>query len=102
MFIAVYRWKIKEGKEAEFQEAWLTLTKAIYEKRGSLGSRLHKAEDGTWLGYAQWGSKAIYDTAFAQGSADPQTSALMTACIESSQSPLFLEVVSDFLQTPTN
>jgi len=102
MYIAVYRWKVKEDKEEIFKAAWLTLTKAIYAKRGSLGSRLHRAEDGSWLAYAQWPDKATYDQARTLESADPTTGAIMSECIEESQPPLFLEVVSDFLQITTS
>ena len=47
MFIALYRWKLKPGKEEQFREAWSQVTIAIREQSGSLGSRLHRSEDGT-------------------------------------------------------
>ncbi len=98
MYIAIYRWRIKEGKDEVFQAAWLTLTKAIYQKRGSLGSRLHKTEDSTWLAYAQWPDKETYEKASTLGSADLEAGALMKECIEESQPSIFLHVASDFLQ----
>ena len=60
MFIAIYRWKLKPGKEEQFRAAWSKVTLAIRENCGSLGSRLHKAEDGTWAAYAQWPSKELW------------------------------------------
>lgn len=60
MFIALYRWKLKAGKEQQFRAAWSQVTLAIRENCGSLGSRLHQAEDGTWAAYAQWPTKAMW------------------------------------------
>lgn len=55
MFVAVYEFQIKEGAETSFREAWLEVTKAIYEHCGSFGSRLHTSDKPNILvGYAQW------------------------------------------------
>jgi len=99
MLIVIYQWRIKEGAEEAFQAGWYKLTEAIYKKRGSLGSRLHKAEDGRWLGYAQWPDKATRERAAAQETAEPEASALMSQSIVSSEPPIYLEIVADYLQT---
>ncbi len=52
--IFFYRWKIKPGYEKQFEENWALVTKAIREQCGSYGSRLHVAENGDYVGYAQW------------------------------------------------
>jgi hypothetical protein len=98
MFIAIYRWKVEEGQEELFQAAWLNLTKAIYKKRGSLGSRLHKTEDGAWLAYAQWPDKETYEKASTLGSADLESGALLKESIVESQPTISLQAVADFLQ----
>ena len=55
MFIAVYEFEIKPGTETEFRQAWLDVTKAIYQHCGSFGSRLHLSDKPNVLvGYAQW------------------------------------------------
>ena len=55
MFVAVYEFEIKEGAETSFREAWLEVTKAIYQHCGSFGSRLHTSDKRNILvGYAQW------------------------------------------------
>ena len=66
MFIAIYRWKVIEGQEERFQEGWHRRTLEIYRQFGSLGSRLRRAEDGTWFGYAQWPDKSTWDAAWSQ------------------------------------
>ena len=52
-FCVVYRFKVRPGLETEFEAAWAKLTKACKRDRGGLGSRLHRAEDGLWVAYAQ-------------------------------------------------
>jgi heme-degrading monooxygenase HmoA len=44
MFVALYRWKLKRGKEDQFREAWSQVTRSIREKCGSLGSRVRMRE----------------------------------------------------------
>jgi heme-degrading monooxygenase HmoA len=53
MMAYLYRWQIKAGKEKQFAENWATVTKAIREQCGSYGSRLHLANNGECVGYAQ-------------------------------------------------
>lgn len=58
MFIIVYEFEVKNGREEEFKHAWLEVTKAIYKICGSLGSRLHLSETKNVLvAYAQWPSR---------------------------------------------
>lgn len=39
---------------SEFIKSWKQLTQLIYEYEGSLGSRLHKLNDTSYIAYAQW------------------------------------------------
>ncbi len=57
MFAVIYQFKVKENMRSEFINAWKQLTQLIYEYEGSLGSRLHKQNDGVYLAYAQWPDK---------------------------------------------
>lgn len=62
MFVAVYEFEIKEGTETSFREAWLEVTKAIYEHCGSFGSRLHTSDKPNILvGYAQWPDRETWE-----------------------------------------
>lgn len=70
LLTVLYRWKLKPGGEAIFREGWHEMTESIYQTRGSLGSRLHRAEDGTWLGYAQWPSEETWRKSQESGSAN--------------------------------
>ena len=61
MFIALYEFKIKSGFEKQFEENWAIVTESIFIVRGSLGSRLHKVQDGRYVAYAQWPSEEQYN-----------------------------------------
>ena len=59
MFALVYRFRIHENTEQAFISSWAELTRMIRKHEGSLGSRLHKEDETTYIAYAQWPSKAI-------------------------------------------
>jgi hypothetical protein len=54
VIVFLYRWKIKTGKENQFEDNWTIVTNAIREECGSYGSRLHLGENNEYVGYAQW------------------------------------------------
>ena len=101
MFIAVYEFVIEEGSEALFRQAWLEVTKAIYEHCGSFGSRLHNSDKpGILVAYAQWPSREqwekdneITDELFQKARND------MRNCLVQSKTVYKLEVSDDFLQS---
>lgn len=101
MFVVIYRWKIKPGREVEFRSAWSKATRAIAFRYGALGSRLHQADDGSWLAYAQWPSRARWEAMRGGPPADREAATMMRDCIEESDefpAPLFcLTVTDDFL-----
>jgi len=59
-FTVMYSFKVHEGKAEDFIIAWTEMTKLIYAFEGSYGSRLHKVNDGLFIGYAQWPNKATW------------------------------------------
>jgi heme-degrading monooxygenase HmoA len=97
-FAVIYRWRLKPGHEAVFEEAWRRMTVAIREKRGGLGSRLHKADDGTWVAYAQWPTREAWEESRALESADAEASAIMQQAIEESLPPTLLRPVANLLE----
>lgn len=48
-------------READFREAWSRLTREIYTSQSSLGSRLHRREDGIFVAYAQWPNRDVWE-----------------------------------------
>ena len=105
MFVVIYRWQLKPGMEEEFRSAWRKMTRAISFRYGTLGSRLHQADDGSWLGYAQWPNRARWETMRAKPPADAEAAALMRDCIDGSVEatpPLCLTIKDDYLKPLNN
>lgn len=100
MFAVVYRWTCKPGAEDQFREGWRRGTEAIRRTYGGLGSRLHRAADGSFVAYAEWPDEATWRRAWDGGFPhdDPEASALFRAAIaETTSAPLFLLTVEDDL-----
>lgn len=70
MYAVIYRWQVAEKHEADFQRRWHDITSEIVEYHGGGGSRLHRAENGDWVAYARWPSRAARDKAFAARTAE--------------------------------
>lgn len=98
MFIALYRWKVKEGHEKNFLEGWHRRTEEIYRHCGSLGSRLHQAEDGIWVAYAQWPDRRTYDAARSIPATDAEAPMMFRESIEESYPDIYMNVIDDLLQ----
>lgn len=101
MFVVLYRWKIREGHEEEFVDAWSRNSDIYLRVLGSLGSRLHRGSDGLWYSYAQWPSEQARKEAFSNGTADADASARMEQAIAERFPPVILDVQADFLQHPS-
>ena len=97
-FCVVYRFKVRPDREADFQEAWRRLTEAYKRDRGGLGSRLHLAEDGLWVAYAQWPDKKTWEASRALGPPDDAAAGLMADAVEERLEPILLEPAIDLLQ----
>lgn len=98
MFIALYRWKVKEGHEKAFLEGWHRRTEEIYRQCGSLGSRLHRAEDGVWVAYAQWPDRRTYDAAQSIPVIDVEARTMFRESVEESYPDIYMNIVDDLLQ----
>ena len=96
MLIILYRWRIKPEKEAQFIEAWSEITAHFRENYGSLGSRLHRGDDGIFYAYAQWKSAEQRENAFADSSKS-QAGMRMREAVEERFPEVRLEILSDYL-----
>jgi hypothetical protein len=100
MVIYLYRWKLKTGKEEQFQKAWSYVTEQLREKAGSLGSRLHLGDDGIWYGYAQWPSVEIRESANLTHQEILDAHKLMRDAVEESLEVIILKPTNDYLILP--
>ena len=99
MFVASYCWRIKNGFEQQFIDAWAETTAYYFEKFDSLGSRLHRGDDGLFYTYAQWKSAEQRENAF-KNIPELAVREKMHEAIEEFISETILEPLSDFLVLP--
>lgn len=100
MIIYLYRWKIQAGKESQFREGWELITRELREKCGSLGSRLHKGDDGFFYGYAQWPDRESRQNAQITGPEVTRARILMKDATEQSFPDVELTPIADYLVFP--
>lgn len=98
-FCVIYRWKLVAGREQAFRLGWEAMTRELREHAGSLGSRLHRCDDGTWLAYAQWPSREAWEQAEVETDAAREAMATMSAATAQRFEPELLEPVVDLLVT---
>jgi heme-degrading monooxygenase HmoA len=99
MFIILYRWRIKPEKEAQFIEAWSEITAFYRENFDSLGSRLHRSDDGIFYAYAQWETAEQREKAF-ENSPNSDAGTKMKEAIEERFPEIRLEMLADYLILP--
>ena len=92
MFVAVYRWRLKSGREREFTRSWEAVTDAIRRDCGSYGSALFRGDDGTYSGIAIWPDRETRERCSAGEEAH---SARMRDCVEEQFPEQRLELVSN-------
>lgn len=96
MVIYLYRWRLKSGKERQFEKAWAYVTEQLREN-GSLGSRLHIGSDGLWYGYAQWPSQDVREQVNIQHPEYLEARSLMKDAILEELSEVLLRPLADYL-----
>ncbi len=99
MFTAVYRWRLRPGMEAQFVDGWERVTRSIYARCGSYGSRLHRCQDRTWLAYARWPDAATRDACEHD---EQEGRRLMREAVAEDYEDVLGEIVSDLLVEPAS
>src|SRR5690606_14782315 len=97
MVIYLYRCRLHPEKDEQFIKAWSFVTEQLREKSGSRGSRLHRADDGLWYGYAQWPSIEKRESANLNHPEVVQARIQMKDAIIESMPEVILKPVADYL-----
>ncbi|MGI8787928.1 MAG: hypothetical protein ACR2HG_09230 [Pyrinomonadaceae bacterium] len=101
MFVVLYRWRVKSNLEQQFVESWSAITSYLRSEYDSLGSRLHRGDDGIWYGYAQWKSAGQREQAFAsQSEMISEASQKMREAVAESFPEIQLKIAADYLLSP--
>ncbi len=64
MFAVIYRSYLKPGCEEKYRKAWRLVAAYFVEKRGAIGSSLHRMNDGLWVAYSRWPDKKTRDASW--------------------------------------
>ncbi len=95
---ALYHWRIKPGREAEFASAWEAGTRLIHQACGSYGAILHRGADGLFWSYASWPDEATRQKCFAEHDwFSMDCFKTMQDCVAERFDEVTLEVLSDQL-----
>lgn len=100
-FTVIYRWRLHPGQEALFREHWARNSQEFIRRCGALGSRLHQADDGTWVAYAQWPDRETWAASPSPQTWDPEGAARMAAVVAERFEPVLMAPVEDFLLPAT-
>ena len=76
MFAVIYQGYVKSGKEEEYKQAWHKVASYFLERRGAIGSCLHRTKDGLWVAYSRWPNQSTRDSSWPGN--DTPTSELPT------------------------
>mgnify|MGYP000509988688 CR=1 FL=1 len=82
MLAVVLEFDVIEGMENQFRKAWIETTDIIYQNFGSLGSRLHKSDNGKFIAYAQWPNLNVYENDQHWPDDSKNTIEKMRACLK--------------------
>jgi quinol monooxygenase YgiN len=93
MFCVIYQFKVKPGMTQQFRDAWAALTEIIFASCNGLGSRLHEADDGTWIAYAQWPDRETWENPKPIPNQDARVR--LTECLDGEVKVLFKMTVAD-------
>ncbi len=64
MFAVIYQSYVKAGRELEYRDAWNVVATYFVERRGAIGSCLHKTSNGMWVAYSRWPDKKTRDASW--------------------------------------
>jgi hypothetical protein len=108
MFAVIYQAYLKVGQEVRYQQLWQQIASYFIEKRGAIGSCLHRTEEGIWVAYSRWPDRATRDRSWP-GDAAPseelpipiqEAVVALRECIDTERllPDICMEVVNDLLK----
>jgi hypothetical protein len=64
VFAVIYQAYLNPGREEEYRRHWHRIASYFVEKRGAIGSCLHRTDDGLWVAYSRWPDRATRDASW--------------------------------------
>lgn len=100
----IYRWRVAQGREDDFEAAWRSVTTELKEKmpgaRGSVLCRAHDEVDGTtvYVGIARWDSEGHWAARSGRNDLDPAPRRTMAEVAEMVEFELLDELHDETVQ----
>lgn len=95
MFTISYRFIIHPQQNEAFESSWKEVTELIYRHCGSLGSRLYKTSETSYIGIAQWPDKYTWQNSSLEDFDPENRRAKMRTCCVSIEKLDELELIHD-------
>ncbi|WP_051881924.1 hypothetical protein [Parvularcula oceani] len=92
-----YHWKIKSGREQDFEAAWEQVTKDGKERCGAHGATLHKCDDGSYAAYALWPDKESREKCWLGPESQRDEAKQLQDCVETELAEVLMDVKTDLL-----
>ena len=92
-----YHWKIKEGRENDFEAAWAEVTRDGIERCGSIGATLNKCDDGTYAAYAVWPDKESREKCWLGPESQTDEAKTLIDCTEEKLAEVLMDVQNDMM-----
>lgn len=93
MIAVIYKWKVKEGMNETFINAWETMNKEFQEKHGALDASLHQESERDYVSYVRWPDMETYEKDIPIDHINAIH--ILRDCVEIRVSRECMEVVSD-------
>ena len=98
VFAIIYKWKVTQGKEKEFERLWRESTLIIMKEYNSLGSSLHKTTDGYYMAYARWPKLTMWNKMMKEYDSTEEINDFWEKYVREVQDPIILQLIDDKLK----
>lgn len=99
MYITLYQWQLKPGKEQQFIEAWTRLTTQLQNTTPQVSAKLLKTLQGEWVALIEWPSQKEWESQTNEN-IDLLAQQSLMECVQELQNLVPMEVVRNLKPRP--
>ena len=99
MYITLYQWQLKPGKEQQFIEAWTRLTTRLQNTAPQVSAKLLKTLQGEWVALIEWPSQKEWESQTNEN-IDLLAQKSLMECVQELQNLVPMEVVKNLKPRP--
>lgn len=95
--VVISRFRVNPEKSEDFVSAWSRLSEVNREHFGTLGARLHLADDGLYYSYSHWPNRQTFEKS-QESPAPTAARALMSSAIVERLPPTRMDILAGSLE----